>query len=102
MNNPQLIARNWRELIRPKSIPVEQESLSDNYAKFSVEPLEKGFGVTLGNSIRRVLLSSLQGSAISAVRIEGALHEFTSVPDVIEDVTEIVLNLKDVVISSHS
>jgi DNA-directed RNA polymerase subunit alpha len=102
MNNPQLTARNWRELIRPKSIPVEQESLSDNYAKFSVEPLEKGFGVTLGNSIRRVLLSSLQGSAISAVRIEGALHEFTSVPDVIEDVTEIVLNLKDVVINSHS
>jgi len=99
--NP-LIARNWRDLIKPKSVPVDQDSLTDYYGKFSAEPLERGFGITLGNSLRRVLLSSLQGAAITAVRIDGALHEFTSVPDVVEDVTEIVLNLKEVVIRAHS
>jgi DNA-directed RNA polymerase subunit alpha len=66
------------------------------------EPLERGFGITLGNSLRRVLLSSLQGAAITAVKIDGALHEFTSVPDVVEDVTTIVLNLKEVVVRAHS
>jgi len=99
--NP-LIARNWRDLIKPKSVPVDQDSLTDYYGKFAAEPLERGFGITLGNSLRRVLLSSLQGAAITAVRIDGALHEFTSVPDVVEDVTEIVLNLKEVVIRAHS
>jgi DNA-directed RNA polymerase subunit alpha len=76
--------------------------LSDTYGKFVVEPLERGFGITLGNSLRRVLLSSLQGGAITAVKIEGALHEFTSVPDVVEDVTEMVLNFKEVVVRSHT
>jgi DNA-directed RNA polymerase subunit alpha len=98
----QLVARNWRDLIRPKSVPVDEDSLTDYYGKFVAEPLERGFGLTLGNSLRRVLLSSLQGAAISAVKIDGALHEFTSVPDVVEDVTEIVLNLKEVVVRSHS
>jgi DNA-directed RNA polymerase subunit alpha len=98
----QLIARNWRDLIRPKSVPVDEESLTGYYGKFVAEPLERGFGLTLGNSLRRVLLSSLQGAAITAVKIDGALHEFTSVPDVVEDVTEIVLNLKDVVVKSHT
>ena len=98
----QLVARNWRDLIRPRSVPVDEDSLTDYYGKFVAEPLERGFGLTLGNSLRRVLLSSLQGAAITAVKIDGALHEFTSVPDVVEDVTEIVLNLKDVVIRSHS
>ncbi len=98
----QLVAQNWRDLIRPKKIPVDQETLSGAYGKFVVEPLERGFGLTLGNSLRRVLLSSLQGAAITAVKIEGALHEFTSVPDVVEDVTEIVLNLKTVVARSRS
>ena len=97
-----LVARNWRDLIRPKSVPVEQDSLSAFYGKFVCEPLERGFGQTLGNSLRRVLLSSLQGAAITAVRINGAVHEFTSVPDVVEDVTDIVLNLKEVVIKSHT
>jgi DNA-directed RNA polymerase subunit alpha len=96
------IARNWRDLIKPKSVPVDSESLTEFYGKFVCEPLERGFGITLGNSIRRVLLSSLQGAAISAVKIDGALHEFTSVPDVVEDVTEIVLNLKEVVLQAHS
>jgi DNA-directed RNA polymerase subunit alpha len=102
MSTSQMVARNWRDLIRPKSVPVEQESLSANYGKFVCEPLERGFGITLGNSLRRVLLSSLQGAAITAIKIDGALHEFTSVPDVVEDVTTIVLNLKEVVVRAHS
>jgi DNA-directed RNA polymerase subunit alpha len=94
------VARNWRDLIKPKTVPVEDGS--SHYAKFVCEPLERGFGITLGNALRRVLLSSLQGAAITAVKIDGALHEFTSVPDVVEDVTDIVLNLKEVVVRAHS
>jgi DNA-directed RNA polymerase subunit alpha len=95
--NMTMVARNWRDLIRPKGISIDTESATDFYAKFTCEPLERGFGITVGNSLRRVLLSSLQGAAITAVRIEGALHEFTSVPDVVEDVSDIILNLKEVV-----
>jgi DNA-directed RNA polymerase subunit alpha len=102
MNQSTLIARNWRELIRPKSVPVDHDSATGTYAKFVCEPLERGFGTTLGNALRRVLLSSLQGAAITAVKIDGALHEFTSVPDVVEDVTEMVLNFKEVVVVSHT
>ncbi len=102
MTTSTLVARNWRELIRPKNVPVEQDTLTEYYGKFVCEPLERGFGVTLGNSLRRVLLSSLQGAAITAVKIDGALHEFTSVPDVVEDVTEMVLNFKEVVVRSHT
>jgi len=94
-----LIARNWRELIRPRALNVEESS--DTYGKFECEPLERGFGITLGNSLRRILLSSLQGSAITAVKIEGALHEFTTLPDVVEDVTDIILNLKEVLVRMH-
>jgi DNA-directed RNA polymerase subunit alpha len=97
----QQISRNWKELIKPKSITVDEGSAQERYAKFVCEPLERGFGLTLGNALRRVLLSSLQGSAITAVRIDGALHEFTSVPDVTEDVTDIVLNLKQVVVRNY-
>lgn len=102
MSTSQMVARNWRDLIRPKSLSVEQETLTPTYGRFICEPLERGFGITLGNSLRRVLLSSLQGAAITAVKIDGALHEFTSVPDVVEDVTTIVLNLKEVVVRAHS
>ncbi|MCA9601400.1 MAG: DNA-directed RNA polymerase subunit alpha, partial [Myxococcales bacterium] len=77
----QLVTRNWRDLIRPRNVPVDDETLTETYGKFVAEPLERGFGITLGNSLRRVLLSSLQGAAITSVKIEGALHEFTSVPD---------------------
>jgi DNA-directed RNA polymerase subunit alpha len=97
----QQISRNWKDLIKPKSITVDTGSAGERYAKFVCEPLERGFGLTLGNALRRVLLSSLQGSAITAVRIDGALHEFTSVPDVTEDVTDIVLNLKQVVVRNY-
>ncbi len=86
----------WRELIRPKGFEVEKDSLSETYGKFTVRPLERGYGVTLGNSLRRILLSSMMGSAVSAVKIEGVLHEFSTVPDVLEDVTDIVLNLKQI------
>jgi len=102
MTTSTLVARNWRSLIRPKSLPVEQETATDYYAKFVCEPLERGFGITLGNSLRRILLSSLQGAAITGVRIDGAVHEFTSVPDVVEDVTEMVLNFKEVIVRSHT
>src|SRR3954447_24134881 len=97
----QQISRNWKDLIKPKSITVDDGSAQERYAKFVCEPLERGFGLTLGNALRRVLLSSLQGSAITAVRIDGALHEFTSVPDVTEDVTDMVLNLKGVVVRTE-
>src|SRR5882762_2757427 len=92
--------RNWRDLIRPRGIQIEAETLTEFYGKFTCEPLERGFGITVGNSLRRVLLSSLQGAAITAVRLEGALHEFTTIGDVVEDVTDIILNLKEVVLKA--
>lgn len=86
----------WRDLIKPKGFEVEKETLRDDYARFTVRPLERGFGVTLGNSLRRILLSSMMGSAVSAVKIEGVAHEFSTIPDVLEDVTDIILNLKEI------
>lgn len=91
MQDYNTVARNWRDLIRPKKLDT---SLMSGYGKFTCEPLERGYGISLGNSLRRVLLSSLQGAAITTVRIEGALHEFTSIPGVVEDVTDIILNIK--------
>ncbi len=85
----------WKNLQMPKGLQADAAN-SDRYGKFTLDPLERGFGTTLGNSLRRVLLSSLQGAAITSVRIEGVLHEFSTLPGVIEDVTEIVLNLKQV------
>ena len=99
--NP-MTSRNWRDLIRPKGISLDTEGLSEFYGKFVCEPLERGFGITIGNSLRRVLLSSLQGAAITAVRLEGALHEFTTVPDVVEDVSDMILNLKEVVFKAET
>ncbi|MGZ3747719.1 MAG: DNA-directed RNA polymerase subunit alpha [Pseudobdellovibrionaceae bacterium] len=86
----------WREMIKPKGFEVDRETLREDYAKFIIRPLERGFGVTLGNSLRRILLSSMMGSAITAVKFEGVLHEFTTITDVLEDVTDIILNLKQV------
>ncbi len=96
--SPAVFAKNWRDLIRPKTLDVEKETLSKTYGKFTCEPLERGFGTTLGNSLRRVLLSSLQGAAITAIKIDGVVHEFQTLPDVVEDVTDIVLNLKEVLL----
>jgi len=97
----QLVARNWRELIRPRKLEAD-DSQTERYGKFSCEPLERGFGVTLGNALRRVLLSSLQGAAITSVRVEGVMHEFSTIPGVIEDMCDVVLNLKEVRLRVHS
>lgn len=97
-----VVAKNWRELIRPRELEAESDTTAEGYGRFSCEPLERGFGVTLGNSLRRVLLSSLQGAAITAIKIEGVLHEFSTVPGVMEDVSDIILNLKEVSLRLHS
>ena len=94
--------RNWKQLIKPKRLEVEKETLTPFYGKFYAEPFERGFGITIGNSLRRILLSSLQGAAITSVKIDGILHEFTSIPGVTEDVTNIILNLKEVKIKLHA
>ena len=91
-----LKSRNWRELIKPKSIIVEEESHTESFGKFVCEPLERGFGITIGNALRRILLSSLQGAAITSVHIDEITHEFSTIPGVLEDVTNIILNLKEV------
>lgn len=93
--------KNWRDLIKPKRLQVESDTLTDTYGKFYAEPFERGFGTTLGNSLRRVLLSSLQGAAITSVRIKGVLHEFSTIPGVTEDVTDVILNLKGVLLKLH-
>jgi DNA-directed RNA polymerase subunit alpha len=97
-----IVTKNWRDLIKPRGLVVDQESLTNTYGKFVAEPLERGFGITLGNSLRRVLLSSLQGAAITSVKIEGVEHEFTAVPEVAEDVVDIILNLKEVLLQIHT
>jgi DNA-directed RNA polymerase subunit alpha len=98
----ELIARNWRELIRPRRLESDDSTATDRYARFWCEPLERGFGQTLGNSLRRVLLSSLQGAGITSVKIQGVLHEFSTIPGVLEDVSDIVLNLKEVRLRMHA
>ncbi|NTV51270.1 MAG: DNA-directed RNA polymerase subunit alpha [Desulfobulbaceae bacterium] len=94
--------RNWRELIMPEKVEVDKDSLTSRYGKFVCQPLERGFATTFGNSLRRVLLSSIQGAAICTVKIEGVLHEFSTIPGVMEDVTEIILNLKEVRLKLNS
>jgi DNA-directed RNA polymerase subunit alpha len=101
-HTPDIVAQNnWRELIRPKRLEVDEKSLTPTYGKFFGEPFERGYGTTIGNALRRVLLSSLQGAAIVALRVKGVLHEFSTVPGVREDVTDIVLNLKEVRVKLH-
>ncbi len=98
----QVNAQNWRDLIKPSALEVEKDSLTDTYGKFVAKPLERGFGQTLGNSLRRILLSSIQGAAITSIKIEGVLHEFSSIPGVAEDVTDIILNLKELSFVNHT
>jgi DNA-directed RNA polymerase subunit alpha len=92
----EFMAKNWRDLIRPRTMEIDEKT--NTYGKFVCEPLERGFGTTIGNSLRRILLSSLQGAAFTHIKMDGALHEFTSLPNVVEDVTDIILNLKEVLI----
>jgi DNA-directed RNA polymerase subunit alpha len=102
MNEVQdLVAMNWRKLIRPRQLESEESATTESYGRFSCEPLERGFGVTLGNALRRILLSSLQGAAITSARIDGVLHEFSSIPGVMEDMSDIILNLKEVRLHIH-
>jgi DNA-directed RNA polymerase subunit alpha len=98
----ELISRNWRELIRPRRLEIEEEESSDTYGRFWCEPFERGFGLTLGNALRRVLLSSLQGAAITSLKINGMLHEFSTIPGVEEDASDVVLNLKEVRVRMHT
>ena len=93
--------RNWRKMIRPKRIEFEENEVTSVYGRFVARPLERGFGITIGNSLRRVLLSSLQGCAVTQVKFDGVLHEFSSIQGVSEDVTDIILNLKQLKIKLH-
>lgn len=92
----------WRGLELPSRVAVDRDSATATYGKFTVEPFERGFGATVGNSLRRILLSSLEGSSITRVKIQGVQHEFTTIPGVVEDVTDICLNIKSVIVKNHS
>ncbi len=96
-----MIQKNWQDLIKPDRLVIEPGEDSERFAVVVAEPLERGFGLTLGNALRRVLLSSLQGAAVTAIQIDGVLHEFSSVPGVREDVTDIVLNVKSISVRMH-
>jgi DNA-directed RNA polymerase subunit alpha len=101
VRSPPVIQKNWQELIKPAKLEVEPGIDPNRMATIVAEPLERGFGLTLGNALRRILLSSLQGAAVTAIQIEGVLHEFSSVPGVREDVTDIVLNMKGIALKMH-
>src|SRR5579871_5331212 len=92
---------DWRDLIKPKAVEFDEKELTPTYGRFFAEPLERGYGITIGNGLRRILLSSLPGFAITAVRIKNVLHEFSTIPGVKEDVTDIILNLKEVRLRLH-
>ncbi|MBQ4399668.1 MAG: DNA-directed RNA polymerase subunit alpha, partial [Alphaproteobacteria bacterium] len=96
-----MIQKNWQELIKPTKLDIKQAE-GTNKANIVVEPLERGFGLTLGNALRRVLLSSLQGGAVSAIKIDGVQHEYSVIPGVREDVTDIVLNIKELAVAVHT
>src|SRR5215203_2599216 len=86
----------WKGFQRPKRLEFERDTLTDRFGRFYAQPFERGFGTTIGNALRRVLLSSIEGAAITAVKIDGVLHEFSPIPGVVEDATDIILNLKQV------
>src|SRR6476661_8110006 len=91
----------WKGFQRPKRLEFERETLTDRFGRFYAQPFERGFGTTVGNSLRRVLLSSIDGAAVTAVKIDGVLHEFSPIPGVVEDATDIILNLKQVPLKMH-
>ncbi|PJI37716.1 DNA-directed RNA polymerase subunit alpha [Ferrovibrio sp.] len=96
-----MIQKNWTDLIKPNKLVIEPGAVPGRTATIVAEPLERGFGLTLGNALRRVLLSSLQGAAVTSIKIDGVLHEFSSIPGVREDVTDIVLNIKSMALKMH-
>ncbi|MGE5815146.1 MAG: DNA-directed RNA polymerase subunit alpha [Acidobacteriota bacterium] len=91
----------WKGFQRPKRLEVERDTLTDRFGRFYAQPFERGFGTTIGNGLRRVLLSSIEGAAVTAVKIEGVLHEFSPIPGVVEDATDIILNLKQIPLKMH-
>ena len=97
-----MLQKNWQDLIKPTKLKISPGLDPERMATVVAEPLERGFGLTLGNALRRILLSSLQGSAITSVHIDGVLHEFSSIAGVREDVTDIVLNIKEIALRQHS
>ena len=101
MEQTEVNSKNWKSLIKPAKLDV-QISDDKTFAKITAEPLEKGYGLTLGNSLRRILLSSIRGTAVTSIQIDGVLHEFTSIKGVREDVTDIVLNVKSLALKSSS
>ncbi|HEX9771428.1 MAG TPA: DNA-directed RNA polymerase subunit alpha, partial [Kiloniellales bacterium] len=96
-----MLQKNWTELIKPNKLDIQSGEDSQRFAKVVAEPLERGFGLTLGNALRRILLSSLQGAAVTSIQVDGVLHEFSSIPGVREDVTDIVLNVKSIWLRMH-
>jgi len=92
----------WRGLELPSLVTCDRASLTSNYGKFTAEPFERGFGVTVGNSLRRILLSSLEGSAVTQIKVHGSQHEFTTLPGVVEDMTDVVLNIKSLVVKNYT
>ena len=97
-----MLQKNWSELIKPTKMEVNVDESNGKIGRLIAEPLERGFGLTLGNSIRRILLSSLQGAAITSIKIKGVVHEFSTIPGVKEDLTDILLNLKSIALKVHS
>lgn len=92
----------WRDLAIPKKLVSDEDTLTDMYGRFIAEPFERGYGMTIGNGLRRVLLSSIEGAAVTSIKIDGVLHEFSAIPGVLEDVTQIVLNVKQLVLRGHT
>lgn len=92
----------WKEFELPNRVNVEKETYTNTYGKFIAEPFERGFGITIGNGLRRILFSSIEGSAVTSVKIDGAQHEFSTIPGVIEDTIDIILNIKNLVVKLHS
>jgi len=92
----------WRDFATPKKLLCDEDSLTDTYGRFIAEPFERGYGMTIGNSLRRVLISSIEGAAVTSMKIDGVLHEFSAIPGVLEDITQVVLNVKQLVLRSHA
>lgn len=93
---------SWKTFEMPRKLSCDEKSYSQHYGKFTAEPFERGFGITIGNSLRRILISSIEGAAVTSIKIDGVLHEFSTIPGVLEDVPQIVLNIKQLVLRSHS
>ncbi len=102
MNRPEVCQKMlWKGFQKPKRLEIDRESLTETYGRFYAQPFERGFGTTIGNALRRVLLSSIEGAAITAVRVEGVLHEFSPIPGAMEDTTDLILNLKRIPLKMH-